>query len=136
MNQQNKQLNIVDEWRRAETALQEAQVLLEKALWEGAASRAYYAAFHATLAILLTESLQPKSHQGAIYLFTHHFVKSGKVEPEYSQILARAAKYREEADYRHTMVFTKEQTEQTIADATSFLRRMRAYLTFAEFRLV
>lgn len=135
MNAQNMQLNIADEWRRATTALQEATVLAEKQLLEGATSRAYYAAFHATLATLLTESFQPKSHHGALYLFTHHFVKAGKVEPRYSQILARAAKYREEADYRHTMAFTAEQTEQTIHEVTDFLQRMLAYLTNAGFRI-
>ena len=90
---------------------------------EGATSRTYYAAFHGTQAILLTEGLQPKSHQGTIYLFIHHFVKTGRIEPEYSQILARAAKYREEADYRHTMVFTKEQTSETIREVEFFLKR-------------
>ena len=128
MNEKNKILNIQDEWTRAGNALKEARVLADQSLWEGATSRTYYAAFHGTQAILLTEGLQPKSHQGTIYLFTHHFVKTGRIEPEYSQILARAAKYREEADYRHTMVFTKEQTSETIREVESFLKRTERFL--------
>lgn len=128
MNEKNKKINIDDEWERAETALKEAKVLIQQELWEGATSRAYYAAFHATQAVLLTESLQPRSHQGTLYLFAHHFVKKGLIEPEYSQILARAAKYREEADYRHTMIFTKSQTDQTIEEVRLFLKRIQQYL--------
>lgn len=135
MNRQNQQANILDEWQRAEQALREAQVLADSKLYEGATSRAYYAAFHATQAALLTESLQPKSHHGVMYLFVHHFVKTGRIEPRYSQILARAAKYREEADYRHTMVFTAEQTTQTIHEVTDFLQRMQTYLTTTGFQL-
>ena len=128
MNEINKVTNIQQEWVRATTTLKEARTLAGQELWEGATSRAYYAAFHATQALLLTESLQPKSHQGVIHQFVHNFVKKGLIEPEYSQILARAAKYREEADYRHTMVFTRAQTEQTIQEVELFLKRMAQYL--------
>lgn len=123
-----RQLNIQDEWSRANTVLKESKVLAEQQLWEGATSRAYYAGFHAVQALLLTQGLQPKTHSGTLYLFNHHFVKTGLIEPEYSQILARAAKYREEADYRHTMVFTKFQTEQTIQEVIHFLKRIEDFL--------
>lgn len=128
MNEKNKQLNIQDEWNRANTVLKESKVLAEQQLWEGATSRAYYSAFHAVQALLLTQGLQPKTHTGTLYLFNHHFVKAGLIEPEYSQILARAAKYREEADYRHTMVFTKAQTEQTLQEVIHFLKKMEEFL--------
>lgn len=128
MNEKNKKINIDEEWQRAQTVLKEAKVLAEQELWEGATSRAYYAAFHATQAVLLTEGLQPKTHQGTIHLFNYHFVKKGRIEPEYSQVLARAAKYREEADYRHNMTFTKQQTEETIEEVENFLKRMQSFL--------
>lgn len=128
MNDKNKNLNIQDEWTRAITVLREAKVLADQELMEGATSRAYYSAFHAVQALLLTEGLQPKTHQGTLYLFNHHFVKMGLIEPEYSQILARAAKYREEADYRHTMTFTREQTDKTIQEVASFLKRIETFL--------
>lgn len=128
MNEKNKQINIQDEWGRAQTVLKEAKALVDQGFWEGATSRAYYAAFHATQAVLFLQGLQPKTHQGTMYLFNHHFVKAGLIEPEYSQVLARAAKYREEADYRHTMTFTKDQTEQTIEEVERFLKRIEAFL--------
>ncbi len=128
MNQENKAINIAEEWQRAETVLREAKLLASQALLEGAMSRAYYAAFHATQAVLLTQALQAKSHRGAIYLFTHHFIKTGQIEPEFSQMLARAAKYREEADYRHTMVFTQSHTDHTIQEVDTFLARLKNFL--------
>lgn len=128
MNTKNKAMNIRDEWSRSVIALKEAQVLAGERLLEGATSRAYYAAFHAAQAVLLTRGLQPKSHYGVMYLFNHHFVRKGDIEPEYSQILARAAKYREEADYRHTMVFSMGHVEQAIEEVGLFLKRMKKYL--------
>ena len=133
MNAKNKKLNIQDEWTRAQTVLKEAKVLIDQGLLEGATSRAYYAAFHATQAVLLTKELQPKTHQGTLYLFNHHFVKTGLIEPEYSQVLARAAKYREEADYKHNMVFTRKQTEQTIEEIEHFLKRVDSFLNESKY---
>ncbi|MBI5299234.1 MAG: HEPN domain-containing protein [Deltaproteobacteria bacterium] len=135
MNEKNKKLNIQDEWERALTVIKEARVLAGQHLPEGATSRAYYAAFHATQAVLLTEGLQPKTHQGALYLFNHHFVKRGFIEPEQSQILARAAKYREEADYRHTMIFSEGLAEETIREVSNFLKRMHVFLKQAGYDL-
>jgi hypothetical protein len=135
MNTKNKIINIQDEWERANTVLKGAQILASEKMWEDATSRAYYAAFHATQAVLLTEGLQPKSHQGTLHLFNHNFVKKGIIEPEYSQILARAAKYREEADYRHAMVFTEKQTKQTINEVKSFLKRMKLFLVKAGYKI-
>lgn len=128
MNAKNKITNIQDEWERTITTLGEANILFEKNLFEGATSRAYYVAFHAAQAALITIEHQPKTHQGCLHLFNYHFVKSGEIEPLYSQILARAAKYREEADYRHTMVFTKDQTKQTIEEVELLLKRVKKLL--------
>lgn len=135
MNDCNKALNISEEWQRALTTVKAANILASQQLWEDATSRAYYAAFHATQAVLLTESLQPKSHQGTLHLFNYHFVKSGRLDPKYTQILARAAKYREEADYRHAMTFTEDQTTQTIREVHQFLDGMNQFLTSLGYKL-
>lgn len=129
MNEINKKLNIQDEADRAKNNYEEAKTLFEKGFYEGATSRAYYAAFHMTLGVLLTEQLQPKTHQGALYLFNHHFVKGGKFSARHSQILARTQKYREEADYRHTMTFSREQTDETLRDVHEFLSELTRYLS-------
>lgn len=128
MNEENRAIAIAQEWQRAVTVLRAANVLADQQLWEDATSRAYYAAFHATQAVLLTESHQPKSHQGTLHLFNYHFVRSGRLDPKYTQILARAAKYSEEADYRHSMTFTQEQTMQTIQEVIQFMDGMRTFL--------
>lgn len=129
MKEGNKKLNIQDEVNRADNNYKEAKALFEKGFYEGTTSRAYYAAFHMTLGVLLTEQFQPKTHQGALYLFNHHFVKTGKFDARYSQILARAQKYREEADYRHTMTFSKEQADETLKDVYKFLEALTRYLS-------
>ena len=46
----------------AEEKLKAAQVLLDSGLWRDAASRAYYCAFHAVSAVLLSKGLAFSTH--------------------------------------------------------------------------
>jgi uncharacterized protein (UPF0332 family) len=67
---------------RVDTDLQVASELLDKGYYDVAASRAYYAAFYAASALLLSEGLDTSKHSGVIALIHQHFVKSGKLNKE------------------------------------------------------
>lgn len=128
MNDENKKLNVAEEIKKAHQAYKDAETLFASGSLEGATSRAYYGAFHMAQAILLTLGLEPKTHQGVARLFSLHFVKAEIIEPKYSQILARAQKYREEADYRHAMIFTPEQTKHMLQEVRGFIEEIERYL--------
>ncbi|MBI2981901.1 MAG: HEPN domain-containing protein, partial [Deltaproteobacteria bacterium] len=70
MNATNRKLNIQVEWEKAEEAWKEARALFDKEMSGGTISRAYYAAFHAGKALLLTEGIEVKSHQALGRLFS------------------------------------------------------------------
>jgi len=57
----------------AEEALEEGRLLLEAAHRSGAASRLYYAAFHAARSALRVRGLNSKTHSGLIFLFEETF---------------------------------------------------------------
>ena len=67
---------------RADTNLQVAKELLDKGYYDVSASRAYYAAFYASSALLLNEGIDTSKHSGVIALIHQHFVKSGKLSKE------------------------------------------------------
>ncbi len=121
MNQQNRRLNIAEEMDESAVALSDAELLLANGRYQGATTRAYYAAFHALQALLLTKGLEAKSHHGVAYLFRLHFVKTQIIDSKYSQILARTQKYREEADYHHTMEFSQTQAEDTLREVKELI---------------
>ena len=128
MTGENKKLNIAEEVSLAEKAFKEGGVLLAQELYEGSTSRFYYAAFHLTQAVLLTKGLEARSHKGVLFLFRKHFVEPGAFEPRFSQILARSEKYREEADYRHDMTFSKDLVEQDKTEVREFMDHCLAFL--------
>ena len=62
--------------------LRVAEHLLASSAYDDAVSRAYYSAFHAAQAVLLTEGLTATTHQGLVNLFGLHLVKTGKLPKE------------------------------------------------------
>lgn len=135
MNTVNRRLNIAIEWEKSKEALRAAEVLLQQKLASDAISRAYYAAFHAGQAVLLTEGLEVKSHEALGRLFSLHFIKTGKFDARYSRILSKAQKYREEADYSSEFVFTQEDAEERLKEVKEFLAGVETFLKQAGYQV-
>lgn len=60
--------------KRADEKLKSARDLIEAEDWSDSVSRAYYGAFHAAQAILFSDGLSAKTHQGVFNLFGLHFI--------------------------------------------------------------
>lgn len=89
-----------------------------------AVSRAYYAMFYATTALLGSKGLWRSKHQGLIAAFGEHFVKPGLIEPQYGRILHDAFEARLDSDYGPNPDLTEASAHQLISNATSFVERL------------
>ena len=101
---------------------------MEKGLYRSAISRTYYGLFHYIRALLYTQGLEPKSHEGLEHLFGLHFVKAGRVDSGSAKLLARLQKYREQSDYGLVTVFTKGDVEQELSEVERFVQSIQGYL--------
>ena len=106
---------------RARAVLAQAQILRDADHADGAVSRAYYAAFHAARAMLLSLGLEPRSHRGMSSLVGQHLVLPGTVSSDLQRALSRLQKYREEADYDPVAVFSPEDADREVAAAGEVL---------------
>lgn len=128
MNDENRRRNIREELDRAEEARASAILLADSGHLADAISRLYYWVFHTVRALLLTESLEPRTHEGMLRLFSLHFVKEGPLDSECAHILSRLMKYRQEADYNPSYVFTAEDFEEFRREAEDLCGRVDAQL--------
>jgi uncharacterized protein (UPF0332 family) len=108
--------------------LKYARLLLAEGAYRIAISRAYYAIFVLTTAVLLTLDISRSKHSGVIGAFNQFLVKPGLIEDEYGKILVRAFKARTEADYSDSTEFTREKAQQAIKDAERFAERLKIFL--------
>jgi len=110
---------------RAERALRSAKLLLEHGELEGAASRAYYAMFHATRAILFSKGLKAKTHKGTVSLFGEHIVKKGILGEEYADALRKAFDLRQKSDYEIYAELDGKLVKETVNDAEKLITKVK-----------
>jgi len=99
---------------RARAKLATAERLLASRDWDDAISRAYYAAYHAAQALLLTVGLSPRTHTGTLSLFGLHFVKSGRLDAEHARALREIKEDRENGDYAEVAFFNPEEARARV----------------------
>lgn len=128
MSPANQRANIAEELARAEEALRAAEALLGLSLFRDAANRLYYAAYHATLALLLTEGLEPATHAGLQMLLGLHFVKPGKVPAALGATLKRLQGYREASDDTRGFVIPEAECRAELDVTRQYLATVRQHL--------
>ena len=113
---------------KAERMLQAAEGALKDGLVESAASRAYYAAFHAIQALLKSIDQIYSKHSGVIAAFHREFVKTGVFPPRFGKALTRLVKHREIGDYSYILELDPDQVEEDVQNAKEILDSIRRYL--------
>ncbi len=128
MNEENKKENILEEIERANEAMKVAGLLSNHGFFRDAVSKLYYALLHAIRALLLTKGLEPRRHEGALRLFSLHFVKDGTFESKYAHLFSKLMKYRQEADYNPSYMFTREDFIELDKEVESVIGTLTTYL--------
>ncbi|MFZ2088757.1 MAG: HEPN domain-containing protein, partial [Desulfobaccales bacterium] len=78
-----------------------------------AASKAYYAMFYATQALLKAHGIEVVKHSAVASMLGRHFAKTGRLDPKFHRMFLNARRVRETADYG---IF--EEIIEPTADAT------------------
>lgn len=97
-----------------------------------AVSRAYYAMFYATTALLGSTGLWRGKHQGLIAAFGEHFVKPGLIEPQYGRILRDAFEARLDSDYGPNPDLNECSAQQLVSNAATFVERLAQILALEQ----
>lgn len=92
----------------ANNTLDAAKVLAENGYWNSSVNRLYYSAFYAVNALLVFYGIQTKSHSATKSQFSLHFVKTGKFEKKYGQLLSKLSDWRQKGDYDIIIDYEKD----------------------------
>ena len=112
----------------AKEVLEVAQLNLDNDFYASAVNRAYYAIFYAASALLVTKRLSQSKHSGVINAFRQHFVKTGLIAPEYSDLYGRIMGNRHASDYELESSITKEIARADLTDAIKFVAEITQWL--------
>ena len=113
---------------KARAKLRVARDLAQRGEWDDAVSRAYYAAFHAAQAALLTEGQRGESHQGVLTLFGLLLVKTGKLDRKWGRVLANLKDDRETGDDEAMSWLDEESGRRAVEEAEGFVEAVDVYV--------
>ena len=124
----NNSSEIFANLQRAETNLRAAKVLIDKEYFDIAAARAYYAAFYAASALLLSQDIDTNKHSGVIALIHQHFVKTGKLDKEQGKSLNWLFEIRGVGDYGVSVHVASGEAYLAVQVAERFLESTKQIL--------
>jgi len=128
VTEENQRTAIEQEMRHSEAAMRAAHALRGLDLHNDALSRLYYALFHGTTALLLTEGIEPRRHRTISKLLGTRFVTTGALTAEDIAIVSRAQTYRDLADYERAWEPTGAIVDAAFAEVEPLLTRIRRIL--------
>lgn len=88
--------------------LTDSEELAKLEMWNVVANRAYYALYHAVMAMMVNDGFSPKTHSGLITEFGREYVLTGKIDPKYSKVLSQMRSIRENCDYNVFIILVKK----------------------------
>ena len=112
---------------QAKESLQSAIDTLQSSL-KTSVNRSYYAVFYAMRALLALESFDSKKHSGIIGTFRQRFIKTGKLEPELSDIISAVFDVRSDSDYEDFYVVSDDEAKLQADNAAKFVDAVQNYL--------
>ena len=87
-------------------------------------NRLYYAAFYATIALLLNSGIQVKSHNGVKQKLGEEFVLKGIISKEFAKTYGILSDYRHKGDYDDLFDFDKEVVERLMKSVKEYIDRI------------
>ncbi|MFH1674300.1 MAG: HEPN domain-containing protein [Pseudomonadota bacterium] len=122
----NDQLQLMIE--KAFRSIAAAYRNIEEGDYDFASSRAYYAAFYAMEAVLLTKELSYSKHAGVISAFNQHFVKTDIFPKEFSKSITRLFRERQTGDYDFDLSIDEKDAKEDARIAEKIVNAIVQYL--------
>ena len=112
----------------ARTTLKAAIVLAENGFWNSAVNRLYYSLFYTVSALLYTTGISVKKHSSVKSQFTLHYVKTGKIDKKYGQLLSDLFDWRQKGDYENIFDYDEESVMPLIPAVEEMLDVLEALI--------
>lgn len=123
--------NEILEWlKRSQESLKTAQLNFGKGLYAPAISRAYYVAFYAAHAAILTQDMPGtlKTHSGVHSLFSQKLIKTRRLPTQLARDLEALFAIRQKADYDIETTLRYRDADETLEKAERFLNTITQFI--------
>jgi len=113
---------------QADETIDVVQLLIDNDKLPVAVNRIYYGVFYSLLALGLKHDFQTSKHLQLIGWFNREFIKKGKIEVIFGNILRKAYENRTSGDYDSFCEFEKEEVIFLFSEMKLFIERIKVYI--------
>ncbi|MDE6301862.1 MAG: HEPN domain-containing protein [Muribaculaceae bacterium] len=112
---------------KAIETLKEVHAVAALGFWSLAANRLYYAAYYASVALLINKEIETSTHKGALRMI-QLFVKDGVLKMEDSRLLGRLFSMRQTGDYGDMFDWEEDDIIPLIPKVEEYIQRISKLL--------
>ena len=128
MTEQERSTFIVDQLKRIEEVMDDADYLIGRGSWMSGVGRLYYACYYAVSALLVEMRIYSKTHQGVRRAFHNNFIRTGVFTDEVGKLYTDLFYTRMKADYGSYPEFEEEQVAALHLQVQEFIAEARGLL--------
>jgi uncharacterized protein (UPF0332 family) len=116
--------------KKAEKWLDEAEKTLKSKAFDSSVLASYMVFFHSARAVLFFDGFREKSHACIALYLEEKYVKTGKLERKWIELLDHYRETRHSNQYDLSFYSTEEEAANALDSATKFLERMKELIDF------
>lgn len=126
MTLQSEERDVIVSYRleKAKETLKEVTDVSKLGYWSLAANRLYYAAYYASVALLISKGIETTTHKGAIRMIGFSFIENGLLSKEDSRLLGRLFSMRQTGDYEDLFDWEEEDVAPLIPKVEDYIERI------------
>jgi len=113
---------------KSKDSMEVARDLHKNGHYNDAASKSYYAVFHALQAILLSKSLSFSKHSGVLSGFNQEFIYKKIFAQDFYTKIVRLFKDRQIGDYEYEKAIDAKSSQEDVNDAEMIILAIEEYL--------
>ncbi len=110
---------------KAEATMSEVKDVAALHYWSLAANRLYYAAYYASVALLISKGIEASTHKGVIRMIGQTFVREGVLSNDDSRLLGRLYTMRQTGDYEDLFDWEAEDVLPLIPKVENYILRIK-----------
>lgn len=114
--------------QRADETITEAEYNARGGYYNTAVNRLYYAAYYATIAVMLSRGLDATTHTGVKAMLSLHFIKAGIISPKYGRIFMSLFENRQSGDYEDFVYCDNELFSYLLPQAKEYIEIMKSLI--------
>ncbi len=128
LSNEERDIIVKMELEKSDRFFEQAEIVAEKQLWDLVANRIYYSVYHAVLGLFIHDSVEARTHKGAVVVFGKRYVSTGIFDKNWGKLYSKLQDLREKSDYNLVFVSSEEEMRPLLEETKKMISEIKKYI--------